>query len=143
MSERLENPRAAATVLVVEDEPNVCALISDMLEDEGYQVVCTGNDVAAYRALAGTDFDALVVDINLGRGTTGFDVARRARTLDPEIAVVYVTGGPPTSVAVHGVKGAVLVPKPFTREDLIGALEDAGAAADRSDGENGSAAPLE
>ena len=116
-------------VLVVEDETDVCAVIHGCLESEGHRVVCVNNDAAAYRELAAGPFDALIVDINLGRGTTGFDVARQARRLHSDIAVVYVTGLSPESVALHGVRGAVLVQKPFDREDLLGALEETGAAA--------------
>ena len=141
MSETAQPESAPSRILVVEDEPAVCALINDLLEGEGYIVRCCSNDRDAYEALR-EPFDALVVDINLGRGTTGFDVARRARRHDPEVGVVYVTGGPPESVAVHGVHGAVLVRKPFNREDLLLALEEAGAGPDQPE-ENGSAAPLE
>jgi DNA-binding response OmpR family regulator len=127
MTERNETAQTGPVVLVVEDEAAVCAVIHDHLDDEGYRVVCAGNDAGAYRELATGSFTALIVDINLGRGTTGFDVARHARRLDPKIAVVYVTGGPPESVALHGVRGAVLVQKPFDREDLLNALEETGA----------------
>ena len=116
---------SAARVLVVEDEAEVCDLIQQQLGDEGYEVVCAGNDDAAYRTLQreARSFAALIVDINLGRGTTGFDVARHARRLDPAVPVVYVTGGDPSIVDAHAVDGAALVLKPFDREDLLGALE--------------------
>ena len=114
-----------ARVLVVEDEPEVCELIHQQLADVGYEVVCAGNDDVAYRTLQAEprSFQALIVDINLGRGTTGFDVARHARKLNPAVPVVYVTGGDPSSVEMHAVDGAALVLKPFDRADLLGALE--------------------
>ena len=115
---------AAARVLVVEDEPEVCDLIQQQLADVGFEVVCACNDDMAYDRLQreARSFKALIVDINLGKGTTGFDVARHARRLNPSVPVVYVTGGDPHSVEVHGVAGAALVLKPFDREDLITAL---------------------
>ena len=114
-----------ARVLVVEDEPEVCELIQQQLADQGYEVVCASNDHAAYTTLQkeARSFRALIVDINLGKGTTGFDVARRARRLNPNVPVVYVTGGDPSSVEVHAVDGAALVLKPFDRDDLLTALE--------------------
>ena len=114
-----------ARVLVVEDEADVCDLIQQQLGEEGYEVVCAGNDDVAYRTLqrGGRSFRALIVDINLGEGTTGFDVARHARRLNPAVPVVYVTGGDPSMVETHAVDGAALVLKPFDREDLITALE--------------------
>ena len=139
MRDETETGRMGPTVLVVEDETEVCVLIHDQLDGEGYRVVCANNDAAAYRELAAGSFDALIVDINLGRGTTGYDVARQARRLDPKVAVVYVTGGPPESVALHGVRGAALVEKPFDREDLLNALEETGAAAERSNSDDDAA----
>ena len=118
-------PGSSARVLVVEDEPDVCDLINQQLADVGYEVVCACNDDVAYRTLQSEprSFKALIVDINLGKGTTGFDVARHARRLNPTVPVVYVTGGDPSSVETHGVDGAALVLKPFDRDDLITALE--------------------
>jgi two-component system, cell cycle response regulator CpdR len=120
-----EQTGASARVLVVEDEPEVCDLIHQQLADVGFEVVCAANDDVAYRTLQeeARSFKALIVDINLGKGTTGFDVARHARRLNPEVPVIYVTGGDPTTVEHHAVEGAALVLKPFDRDDLLGALE--------------------
>ena len=120
-----ETTGAPARVLVVEDEAEVCDLIQEQLGEEGYEVICASNDDVAYRTLQreARSFAAVIVDINLGKGTTGFDVARQARRLNPTLPVVYVTGGDPVSVETHGVDGAALVLKPFDREDLLGALE--------------------
>ncbi|HEX8570900.1 MAG TPA: response regulator [Caulobacteraceae bacterium] len=114
-----------ARVLVVEDEPEVCDIIQQQLGQEGYEVVCACNDDMAYQTLQteARSFKALIIDINLGKGTTGFDVARHARRLNPAVPVVYVTGGDPSTVETHGVAGAALVLKPFDREDLLGALQ--------------------
>ena len=126
MSEGNRVVRATNTVLVVEDEPAVCTVMQDQLIDVGYEATCVNNDAAAYRELAARRFAAILVDINLGRGTTGFDVARYARRIDPKVAVVYVTGSSAESVAVHGVRGAIMVSKPFDRTDLLNALEESG-----------------
>jgi DNA-binding response OmpR family regulator len=115
-----------ARVLIVEDEASVCDLLDDLLSDEGYETECVRSDAEAYRALDRDrgNFVVLVVDIDLGRGTTGFDVARHARRLNPAIPVVYITGTSLRSLGAHGVDGGVLVPKPFDRGMLIGAVED-------------------
>jgi DNA-binding response OmpR family regulator len=131
------------SLLVVEDETDMCILMHDLLDGEGLEVVCATSDAAAYRALPGRKFSALLVDINLGRGTTGFDVARHARRLDSKVAVIYVTGGPPEAVALHGVRGAALVTKPFDRDDLVGALEEVGVLGQRTrDGDESTGAPV-
>jgi CheY-like chemotaxis protein len=141
MSDSSRTARVAYTVLVVEDEPAVCTVMQEQLADVGYDALCVNNDAAAYRVLTERRFAALLVDINLGRGTTGFDVARYARRLYPNLAVIYVTGSSPESVAVHGVRGAVMVSKPFDRMDLLNALQESGVPEPRRNGSEASGSP--
>ncbi|HEY8574519.1 response regulator [Phenylobacterium sp.] len=112
-------------MLVVEDEPGVCAIISDILDDAGYDTHCVESDRAAYSILArARRYDALVVDINLGAGTTGFDVARFARQMQPDLAVMYVTGqASPEAFKAFGVPDSGFLPKPFDAADLVLTLE--------------------
>ena len=110
-------------ILVVEDDSEICALLSDLLTEMGHEVTCAASDKEAYGAFQRETIEALVVDINLGRGTTGFDVARLARSFNPDLPVAYVTGGSPQSVARFGVEGGVLVSKPFDRELFIETME--------------------
>lgn len=108
-----------AHVLLVEDEEDVAELVADALTDAGLKVAIAANDASAYAILEreAREFQALVADINLGPGTTGFDVARRARALNPDLKVVYITGH-----AAHldrfGVDEALMFPKPFDAEEL-------------------------
>ena len=112
-------------ILVVDDDADLCTLVRDMLTEEGYEVACAASDAAAYAELERDwqSIDALVVDINLGWGTTGFDVARFARRLNEAIPVIYITGGSQHAVSNFGVKDGVLVSKPFDRELLINAIK--------------------
>jgi CheY-like chemotaxis protein len=106
-------------VLLVEDEADVRELIVEAFVAEGVEVQAAETDRRAYEILeaAAGSFTVLVADINLGPGTTGFDVARRARQLNPDLKVVYITGH-----AAHldrfGVDGAVMFPKPFNPIEL-------------------------
>ena len=120
------DPGAKRRVLIVEDEAPVCVLVSDLLRDEGYEPQCALSDKEAYAILQQDwrGLAALVVDINLGLGTTGFDVARRARRYRSDLPVVYITGASGRSVEQHGVAGGVLVTKPFDRDLLVGALRE-------------------
>ena len=113
-------------VLVVDDEADVCDLLHQILEEAGYQPVCAQGDTAAYEALdrEGRSLAAVVVDINLGQGTTGYDVARHARRVIPGVPVIYITGGYARSIETHGVPGGVLVAKPFDRELMLDTLSE-------------------
>jgi CheY-like chemotaxis protein len=116
---------AAPRVLVVEDEPQVCGLISDLLDEAGYEAHPVASDRGAYAALSGArGYAGLVVDINLGAGTTGYDVARFARQMRPGIAVLYVSGqASERSFKAFGVPGSGYMPKPFAPDDLLAALQ--------------------
>ena len=110
-----------AAVLLVEDEADVADLIAEALEDAGLAVTTVLSDQAAYAVLdeGARTFDALVADINLGVGTTGFDVARRARSLNDGIKVVYITGQA-AQLNRFGVEDGVMFPKPFSARELAG-----------------------
>lgn len=108
-----------SSVLLVEDEPDVAELVEEALTDVGLDVKVALDDQAAFAALDGEprSFQALVTDINLGVGVTGFDVARRARSLNEDIQVIYITGHA-AHLAKHGVEDALMFPKPFDVTEL-------------------------
>jgi CheY-like chemotaxis protein len=88
-------------------------------------VHCAQSDKAAYELLSGVrTYDALVVDINLGAGTTGFDVARFGRKLRAQLAVMYVTGEVSAEAfQAFGVPDSGYLSKPFDADDLVLTLE--------------------
>jgi DNA-binding response OmpR family regulator len=108
-------------VLVVDDEHRVCETLADLFEAEGFVPVCVRSDRQAFEALRRHPrFSCLVVDVNLGPGTTGFDVARFARQLDPALAVIYISGDArEASFRAHGVPASTFLEKPFTPSELL------------------------
>ena len=123
-----------ARVLVVEDDEAVSQLLKTVLAAEGYEVICASTDVEAYEELdrKGSSVDALVLDINLGAGTTGFDVARYGRRINASVAVIFISGGAEASVEKFGVADATLVAKPFDIPLLIATLEEKVGPSNRS-----------
>lgn len=104
-----------ATVLVVEDERLVAELVADALSDAGYEVVTahSAEDAVAKLAPEPRSFSALVTDVNLEQGGDGFDVARRARELNPSIQVAYMTGRPENLERFEPDR-ALMFAKPFS-----------------------------
>lgn len=79
------------SVLVVEDEPLIRNLVATQLRADGFEVH-TAADAASARKLADAiDPDVALLDIELGNGPTGFDLAAILRTQDPGIAIVFLT----------------------------------------------------
>jgi DNA-binding NtrC family response regulator len=111
--------------LVVEDDAGVCELISDILDEADIRTERALSDRDAYAAIPTLPaFMALVVDVNLGEGVTGYDVARFARRVIPEIAVLYISGeSSEAAVQSFGVEGSGFLQKPFTPDELLEALD--------------------
>lgn len=121
MSELAHQIENRSTVLVVEDEAHVCELLSDILEAEGLEPVCAQSADEAFEVIRERKaFACMVLDVNLREGMTGYDVARFARSIDPALPVVFVSGeSTRDSVNANGVPGAVFVAKPFTGAELM------------------------
>jgi len=118
----LEN---AVLILVVEDEPGVRELVKEQLEDEGYEIVEAESGKAAFGLLdKQKGARGLITDIRLGGRDelTGWDVARHARELNPDIAVVYMSADSGVDWTVNGVPKSVLVTKPFVMSQISTAL---------------------
>lgn len=113
-------------VLIVEDEPLIGLSIAASVEEAGGEPVRVETDRAAYAEVEqrGETLDILVVDVNLGEGTTGFDVARFARRLHPALPVLYLSGGPEEWAAWFGVEGAGFLTKPVPEAELIARIAD-------------------
>ena len=108
-------------VLVVEDDTMTLASIVDTLQDDGAVVTALtsgGEFMALLADAAEAPPQVLVVDVNLGGGMSGFDVARMAHARWPGIAVIYVTGD--LRAVVRNVLGPhdLCLLKPFTDEAL-------------------------
>lgn len=103
---------AMPAVLLVEDELLVRELIEEALNDQGLTVHAAGDGAAALSSVSDAEPAVLVTDINLGPGLDGFEVARRARQLRPDLKVVYITGHA-GHLAEQGLPDALMVPKPF------------------------------
>ncbi len=59
------------------------------------------------------NYRALVTDIHLQGALTGWDVAKRARELNPDMPVIYMTGAGADQWPSHGVPNSLLLQKPF------------------------------
>lgn len=99
----------ARRVMVVEDDDFVRGLMSHAISRSGFEVVALPGVVEATRAFGDFDPDALVVDIHLGPGPTGMDLAHSLSSRSPGLAVLAVSNYP--SAAAAGVSGEL--PDPF------------------------------
>jgi len=95
-----------------------------LLQDEGYAVYYapTGRDARAVLEAGKLKIGGLITDIRCGTGPNGWEIAHQARSLMPNLPVVYVSGNCAADHASLGVTHSVMVPKPFHNERLLEAV---------------------
>jgi len=116
----------AGSVLVVDDDDFTRTLVSTMVEAFGLDVVASASAVTEAMSLAHElQPDLAVVDLDLGEGPTGVDLAHGLRTLNANIALVMLTSyGHPTWMGQHRE------PPPGTRYVVKGEVKDRQILAD-------------
>ena len=95
-------------IMVVEDDPQVQALVEEALTDGSFAATVTSSGEEAITLIKGnrSNYCALVLNINLPGRMNGWDVARQARELDPEFPVVYMTDAAADAWASRGCQTA-------------------------------------
>jgi signal transduction histidine kinase len=127
--ELAEAPRAEAgeTVLIVDDEPTVRMLVTEVLEDLGYTAVEAADGAAGLHVLqSNARIDLLITDVGLPGGMNGRQVADAARQARPDIKVLFITGYAENAVLSHGhlEPGMHVLTKPFALEALASRIRD-------------------
>ncbi|MFC3557676.1 PAS domain-containing protein [Sphingomonas qilianensis] len=123
-------PRGAPsdkTVLVVDDEPAVRMLVTDILADLGYAALEAGDGPAGL-AILQTDVtvDLLITDVGLPKGMNGRQFADAARIGRPGLTVLFITGYAENAVVGNGHldPGMHVMTKPFGMDVLAGRIRD-------------------
>lgn len=111
-------------ILLVEDEPIMLIHAQDALEDGGYSVIeaASGEEAIAILGERAGEIIGLVTDVRLGKGITGWEVARLGRELKASLAVVYLTAESTEDWAAHGVPKSALIQKPYAVSQLLTAI---------------------
>ena len=126
MDQRDTPRRPLGRILVVDDEPEVVAILTKSFSDAGYTVDAAAHGGDALIAVSQYQPDVVVLDI-LMEGLDGVQVLERIRSLDPSIRVIMITGSTdatlkPTALSMGAF---AYVSKPVS----LGHLHEAVAAA--------------
>ena len=109
------------TILVVEDDPEVMNVVTNLLDGLGYGIVEAGDGETALAIMdERDDLDLLFTDVVLKGGMGGPDVAREARRRWPGFKVIFTSGHPLGSIEgiVLDDEEPVIVRKPYQRAEL-------------------------
>ncbi len=90
-------------ILVIDDEPAICEVLSGILEDEEYEVVTAGDGIQGLRIMEQEDIDLVILDVWLP-GMGGMDVLREIREKNPGIEVIIISGHGSIDMAVRALK---------------------------------------
>jgi DNA-binding NtrC family response regulator len=108
-----------ARILIADDEPKLGALLVEMLEARGHDVLRASGGKEALARLAATTFDVVLTDLRMPH-VDGLSVLREARRCQPATDVVIMTAFATTESAVEAMReGAVdYLIKPFAMDEL-------------------------
>ena len=126
-SDLIAAARGAETILLVEDEDMVRALVRETLEAEGYRVLEAAGPAQA-RALSdarGGRIHLLIADVVMPNAS-GHDLARALLRGRPDMKVLYISGHSQSAIERRGVKRrhVAFLPKPFTPAALASKVRE-------------------
>ena len=117
----VEQAGQGETVLIVDDEPSVRMLVTEVLEDLGYTAIEAADSVAGLKVLqSDVRIDLLVTDVGLPGGMNGRQMADAGRERRPDLKVLFITGYAENAVLGNGYlrPGMQVLTKPFVLEAL-------------------------
>jgi len=107
-------------VLVVDDDLEMCGLLSDVLKGEGFSATRTGDSLEASKILKREEFDVIVTDLKM-KGLKGLDLLEEAKSVAPMTPVIIITAFGTIESAIKAMKmGAYdYITKPFQMDELV------------------------
>jgi DNA-binding response OmpR family regulator len=113
-------PSTALDILLVDDDEPLRDMLTRSFEREGHRVTAVADGHAALRAAADRDYDVVLLDVALGEGPTGHDVARLLRDRRDVVPIIMLTALDSEADAVQGLEAGAddYVTKPFGLAEL-------------------------
>lgn len=107
-------------ILVVDDDLEMCGLISDVLKGEEFSVINTNNSLEASKILKKEEFDVLITDLKM-KGLKGLDLLEETKQVSPLTPVIIITAFGTIESAIQAIKmGAYdYITKPFQMDELV------------------------
>ncbi|MPR10125.1 hybrid sensor histidine kinase/response regulator [Microvirga tunisiensis] len=111
---------SAGTVLIVEDEPAVLEVASDIFDSLGYDVVTATDANEAIKVLDGNlSIDVLFSDVIMPNGMNGVELSRKAREMRPDLKILLASGYPMSALPSEGLgAGVSFISKPYRWTEL-------------------------
>jgi DNA-binding NtrC family response regulator len=107
-------------ILVIDDDVEMCGLLSDVLKGEGWSVMAISDSLEASKILRKEEFDVIITDLKM-KGLKGLDLLEEAKKLASLTPVIIITAFGTIESAIKAMKmGAYdYVTKPFRTDEIV------------------------
>ena len=107
-------------ILLVDDDEDMCELVSAFLSKEGFRPVCLNDGEAALKRLHKKVPDLLLLDFMMP-GINGMDVLKQAKRLNEHLPIIMITGYAHVEGAVEAMRAGAsdYIAKPFRHTGLV------------------------
>jgi CheY-like chemotaxis protein len=112
--------QTAGNVLIVEDEPEVLDIATEIFDSLGYDVLTAPDATVALDILkSNASIDVLFSDVVMPRGINGLELAKEARQIRPDIKILLASGYPVSTLPMQGIpEGSSFISKPYRWTEL-------------------------
>ncbi len=109
------------SILIVDDDPTICKLLSRILSDDGHSVDVAYNGTTAFELVKKTDYDIIVTDVKIPGEIDGLKLLQLINSYKPDIDVIVITGYGSINEAVDFMKSGALdyIVKPLNHDHLL------------------------
>ncbi len=116
----------AGTIVIVDDEEVVIKSCERILRPKGYEVQGFTSAEQALKALQDNNYDVMITDLKMP-GIDGLELIKRARTNNPSLAIVVITGYPSQESLQEALQYGIVdyLPKPFSPQLLLDVTDKA------------------
>ncbi|MFH2054628.1 MAG: response regulator, partial [bacterium] len=113
-------------ILIVDDDPQLCNILRNLLEHQGHQIETAETMTAANSVMDEALFDLVVTDLMLPDGS-GIDIIKKISSTTPDTSVIMLTGHGSVDTAVDALKlgAADYITKPFNNDELLTTIDRA------------------
>ncbi|HSB05390.1 MAG TPA: sigma-54 dependent transcriptional regulator [Thermodesulfobacteriota bacterium] len=115
-----------ASILIVDDDRNLCKILKAQLEKSGFSVLVTHDVDSALLIVKEKDLDLIITDLKMP-GKSGMDLLSLSKAEKPAVPVILITAYGNVEVAVTAIKkGAYdFITKPFDEDELLNVTQKA------------------
>ena len=119
-------PDDTGAVLVVDDQPEMRALVRDLLQDRGHRVAVASDGAEALKLLAEEEFSVVLTDLRM-KGMQGIELLAEVKRAYPDINVILMTAFGSVETAIEAIKQGAsdYLVKPIKADDLVRVTERA------------------